>query len=162
MLPELELKPFNEVSPAARTNLLLGNGFSIGVRDSFRYESLREVAIEKGLLGSDLAILFDRLRTTDFEILLHKLYETGVVNKALGIDHDTPLNRYTDLRQALIHTVQDVQPNYGEIRSEWLLAAANVLRDFRSVFTTNYDLLLWLGQTIFEDSPIFSGRERQT
>lgn len=143
MLSELQLKSFDEVSPAAKTNLLLGNGFSIGIRDSFRYDSLKEVATAKRLLTDDLAALFKRLRTTDFEVLLQRLHEASVVNSALGIDHGTPLERYTSLRRALIETVKLVHPSYGEIRSEWLTETATILREFRSVFTTNYDLLLY-------------------
>ena len=128
-------------------NVLLGNGFSIGAHDKFRYGSLFEQA-EKSDLPNRIKALFERYGTTNFETVLWQLDEGQWL-----ADHYRLYPRYgqpdmgqdyENLREALVEAMGAVHPDKRtEIPENMLTAAASFLKNFDSIFTTCYDLLLY-------------------
>lgn len=60
--------------PGGKWHALLGNGFSIGAHEQFRYGTLYEQALDAGL-PEHVQILFDRYGTANFEEVLRQLDE---------------------------------------------------------------------------------------
>jgi len=123
--------------------LLVGNGASRAVWDDFGYDSLFENARtveEKPLSPSELAV-FDALQTRSFEQVLGALKTTSRVNKALAVSSAAPRNRYYAIKEALINTVHAVHIPWRLVQPSTLTALNAELARYRTVFTTNYDLL---------------------
>ncbi len=142
---------FADVDEKARTNILLGNGFSIGVHPLFSYASLRQVAVDNGYLTDKDIELFNKFNTSDFERLMRLLLDAMEVNRILGIEDSLLEKRYRTMRDALVKSVETIHPSYDDVRQYWLEAVAAELKTYCKVFTTNYDLLLYwaLGSTEF-------------
>lgn len=125
--------------------LLLGNGASRAVWKPFGYFSLFEQAQragrKKGLAVSDQA-LFKSLATELFEPVLSALNTTVRTNAALAINSTAPLNRYYSIKEALIHAVRTVHLPWPLMPKATLATLNQALRGYRSVYTSNYDLLL--------------------
>jgi len=137
-------------------HLLLGNGFSIDARESFRYDSLFERA---GGFSPPVDQLFRDLRSTDFEAALENLSRRIAEAK-----DDHPLvaelvEQQREIRQAFLTAVSRVHPDSStDIDDEEKANCAAFLshfvgtnrdlgtrnKNFRGkIFTTNYDLLLY-------------------
>jgi hypothetical protein len=118
-----------------RRDLLLGNGFSIAAHDHFAYPSLYRVAIEH---DASLVDLFAELGTQNFEVALYAASD--------------PEDSY-HLRKALYDAVVRVHPVYGQLGPTARQTCGVFLEDFTApsvrgrvrgtVFTTNYDLMLY-------------------
>lgn len=87
--------------------------------------------------------LFNEFDSNDFELLLNRLNIAASVNKILGIDCNTPLDRYNAIRDALINAVRLVHPNFDTIDSQWIEGVFKEFRQYEAIFTTNYDLLIY-------------------
>jgi hypothetical protein len=136
---------FNEAIEATADGdrtLLIGNGFSAKY---FSYGSL----LEKAGLGdeSPLTNLFKALDTVDFETVVRALEDAAVVEQAYGKDdHAKELTEHAQqVREALVKAINDTHPEHkGELAFE-LDSGAKFLANFATVFSLNYDLLLyWL------------------
>lgn len=130
-------------SSAAFAGLLVGNGASRAVWDDFGYDSLFENARtveEKPLSPSELSV-FDALQTRSFEQVLGALKTTSRVNKALAVSSAAPRNRYYAIKEALINTVHAVHIPWRLVEASTLATINRELASYRTVFTTNYDLL---------------------
>ncbi|MBK5007784.1 DUF4917 family protein [Pseudomonas sp. S32] len=127
------------------TALLVGNGASRALWKPFSYFSLYEQAQragrKKGLTISDQA-LFKSLGTELFEPVLSALNATVRTNAALAINSTAPLNRYYSIKEALIHAVRTVHLPWPLVPTATLATLNQALRSYRSVYTSNYDLLL--------------------
>lgn len=125
--------------------LLLGNGASRALWKPFGYFSLYEEAQragrKKGLAVSDQA-LFKSLGTELFEPVLSTLNHTVRANAALAISSTAPLNRYYSIKEALIHAVRTVHLPWALMPATTLATINQALRGYRSVYTSNYDLIL--------------------
>ncbi|WP_194790561.1 DUF4917 family protein [Pseudomonas sp. UFMG81] len=125
--------------------LLLGNGASRALWKPFGYFSLYEEAQragrKKGLAVSDQA-LFKSLGTELFEPVLSTLNHTVRANAALAISSTAPLNRYYSIKEALIHAVRTVHLPWALMPASTLATINQALRGYRSVYTSNYDLIL--------------------
>lgn len=124
-------------------SLLLGNGASRAVWRNFAYDALFERAQKvrnKPLSLTDLA-LFKSLQTHSFEHVLSVLNSTVRVNAALAISSTAPLNRYYAIKEALIHAVRSVHIPFRLLDERRLAALNDELRQFQTVYTSNYDLL---------------------
>jgi len=127
------------------SGLLIGNGASRAIWDDFRYSSLYNKAkskyIEHPLLQADKAI-FKSMKTKDFERVLAALWTTEVVCKALGRNQTVSIvhERYESIQNALIEAVHDVHVTWSE---EVLTKIHSALLQYTSVYSTNYDLLLY-------------------
>ncbi|MBV4475069.1 DUF4917 family protein [Pseudomonas botevensis] len=127
----------------AFSGLLVGNGASRAVWDDFGYDSLFENARtveEKPLSPSELSV-FDAMQTRSFEQVLGALKVTSRVNKALAVSSAAPRNRYYAIKEALINTVHAVHIPWRLIAASTLATLNEELARYRTVFTTNYDLL---------------------
>ncbi|WP_085632216.1 MULTISPECIES: DUF4917 family protein [unclassified Pseudomonas] len=123
--------------------LLTGNGASRAVWDDFGYDSLFENArtVEEKPLGASELAVFDALQTRSFEQVLGALKTTSRVNKALAVSSAAPRNRYYAIKEALINTVHAVHIPWRLVEASTLAALGEELARYRTVFTTNYDLL---------------------
>ncbi len=125
------------------TGLLLGNGASRAIWRPFSYFSLFELAqrVRNKPLGVSDQALFKSLGSELFEPVLSALNTTVRVNAALAIGSSAPLNRYYAIKEALIHAVRTVHIPWKLLPTETLAAINAELRNYRSVFSGNYDLL---------------------
>ena len=141
---DAQLEDWNALrSSASFSGLLVGNGASRAVWDDFGYESLFENARtveEKPLSPSELSV-FDALQTRSFEQVLSALKTTSRVNKALAVSSAAPRNRYYAIKEALINAVHAVHIPWRLVVPLTLETINQELASYRTVFTTNYDLL---------------------
>lgn len=127
-----------------KPRLLLGNGFSIAFdKKIFGYEGLLESAREKNLFqGNDrLSKYFNISGTSNFEKIMKNLMElkSFFSNYSMEIQNDI-----TQLKEIIIKTLSLSHPNspycISQIQSK---NCAQFLRNFNSIYTLNYDLLLY-------------------
>ncbi|WP_085724637.1 DUF4917 family protein [Pseudomonas sp. R37(2017)] len=141
---DAQLEDWNALrSSASFSGLLVGNGASRAVWDDFGYESLFENARaveEKPLSPSELSV-FDALQTRSFEQVLSALKTTSRVNKALAVSSAAPRNRYYAIKEALINSVHALHIPWRLVVPSTLATINQELASYRTVFTTNYDLL---------------------
>ena len=134
--------PFSEAMKRAEKNcsLMIANGFSIKY---FKYANLLEKA---GLDdGSALRRLFDALSTVDFEIVIRALEDAALVERTYNKEkHAAFLSSEADkLRRALVHAVRVTHPEHREDIADEIPACIKFLSQFGTIFTLNYDLLLY-------------------
>ncbi|MCP1420621.1 hypothetical protein J3D47_004864 [Pseudomonas laurylsulfativorans] len=141
---DAQLEDWNALrNTASFSGLLVGNGASRAVWDDFGYESLFENARtveEKPLSPSELSV-FDALQTRSFEQVLSALKTTSRVNKALAVSSAAPRNRYYAIKEALINSVHALHIPWRLVVPSTLATINQELASYRTVFTTNYDLL---------------------
>ncbi|MDF0731114.1 DUF4917 family protein [Pseudomonas entomophila] len=148
--------------------LLLGNGASRALWKPFGYFSLFEEAtrVRHRALGVSDQALFKALGTELFEPVLSTLNTTVRANAALAINSTAPLNRYYSIKEALIHAVRAVHLPHALLPAPTLASINQALRQFRRVYTSNYDLILpWAMGTqpegfarLFDDEGFFDVR----
>ncbi|WDY59011.1 DUF4917 family protein [Pseudomonas sp. PSKL.D1] len=153
--------------------LLLGNGASRALWKPFGYFSLFEEAQragrKKGLAISDQA-LFKSLGTELFEPVLSTLNHTVRANAALAINSTAPLNRYYSIKEGLIHATRTVHVPWPLMPPQTLASINQALRTYRSVYTSNYDLILpWAVKhaaqgfaVLFDEEGFFDVRRTRT
>jgi hypothetical protein len=125
---------------AGPRSLLLGNGFSS------RYFSYRTLLEKCGLVADDpVRVLFDRLKTVDFERVVRALEQAAEVEQAYGnAKHAGQLIKDADrVREALVHAIKDTHPAHREDIKDVIPSCSAFLARFDPVFTLNYDLLLY-------------------
>ena len=123
--------------------LLLGNGASRALWKPFGYFSLFEEAqrVRYKALGVSDQALFKSLGSELFEPVLSALNTTIRANAALAIGSTAPLNRYYSIKEALIHAMRAVHLPHALLPSATLDIISRELRRYRSVYTSNYDLI---------------------
>lgn len=135
---------WDELSELEWDNLLLGNGFSINVWSRFRYGNLFEVAQREDIdhqLNEQTLALFEHIDSTNFEDLLRILYHAMLVDEQIGSPQTTEITAlYESTKMALGSAINfaHIPPalaNFTEINTR--------LRDYKNIFTTNYDLILY-------------------
>lgn len=145
-MPELKIDEklvgWDEISESEWKNLLLGNGFSINIWSRFGYGTLFEVARREDIdhqLNEQTLALFEHVGSTNFEDVLRILYHAKLVDEQFGSPQDAEITAlYENAKKALGSAI-----NFAHIPP----AIANVtkinarLRDYKNVFTTNYDLI---------------------
>jgi hypothetical protein len=166
----VELLSFADALDAARAaggrlHVLLGNGFSIGANDLFRYGTLYEQARQQGL-PNHLDALFRRYGTTNFEEVLRQLDEAAWLSdhyKLVKSDPALDMRRdYELLKEILAQTLASVHPGTrNDVDERRLKAASQFLDNFHDVFTTNYDLLLYWASLVQEPFPFRDGFGRE-
>jgi len=120
--------------------LLIGNGFSA---EYFGYASLlAESGLEE---GSSLRTLFSALDTVDFEAVVRALEGAVVVERAYGHDaHADELDGHAqEVREALVRAVNATHPKHRSDLELKYESSAGFLGHFATVFSLNYDLLLY-------------------
>jgi len=152
----MEEMTYQDVSAAIKKNsarpfsLLLGNGFSMSYApDMFSYNALHGF-VEK-LNNPVLTELFRIVDTHDFERVMQQLDTFAALGRVLGIGPALAKRievARVDLKRSLIDAVRALHPEHVYTIPESKCAACvEFLRPFLnskgSLFTTNYDLLLY-------------------
>ncbi len=142
-----ELFTWSQIATSTKwTGLLIGNGASCAIADSFRYSSLRERAtagIPHPLTDADKA-LFAEFDTDSFEDVLAALWISTRTARVLSLGRLTLVRRYLHVRRSLIEAVQRIHLAWSEeLRDKALRPRRLYLRSLDSVYSTNYDLLLY-------------------
>jgi len=120
--------------------LLIGNGFSS------EYFSYRNLLDKSGLEpGMSLRDLFTALDTVDFEAVVRALEGAVQVEHAYGnAAHAEELEADAQkVREALVTAVNTTHPTHRQDLALKYESSATFLANFASVFTLNYDLLLY-------------------
>lgn len=124
-------------------NLLVGNGASLAVWDGFAYNSLYDAAQVSGLLDDADVSVFGALQTTNFEGALRALLTSATIAEALGLDRDEFDERYESTRTALVSAVHAAHVPWAEVPTSTLEQIKHELLAYDTIFSTNYDLLLY-------------------
>lgn len=137
----------NEAQSYNKCHALLGNGFSIACRpDIFTYGRLYEQA-DFSTISPTAKFAFKALGTQDFERVIKALRDSAQVIEAYGgsVALVTQLQQDADgLRELLVQTIASSHPSWpGEIEEGEYTACRRFLSHFDTVFTLNYDLLLY-------------------
>jgi hypothetical protein len=122
--------------------LVIGNGASIAVSDGFRYESLYEAAKAGGQLREGTQAVFTSFKSSDFELVLRRLWQATLVNQALNIASEQVDLAYKEVRRSLIETVHAIHPPYADLQKHFP-AIGTFLKGFHTVASLNYDLVLY-------------------
>ncbi|TOK55934.1 DUF4917 domain-containing protein, partial [Vibrio parahaemolyticus] len=167
------IQNWQDIETFGWSNLLLGNGFSIGISQNFRYDSLLDVVDERKIkMYPHARKLFDRDRidTVNFEEVLRVIYHAYLVN---FWNTDAIETLYYNVRKSLIEAVNIAHVDYDDVPVQ---AIESALAGYDSIFTTNYDLIpywsimssdfvgycdyFWSGGTSFDasDTNIFGGK----
>lgn len=141
-----------------RPALLLGNGFSQAWdRQIFSYHSLYEKA-DFGDRDDTLRALFERFDTYDFETIMKHLVGSEIVLGAYGADPQLLAHLQADqqaLKDALIEAISDGHPDRPHaVTPEQYTAVRMFLARFGSIFTLNYDLLMYWARNQGELEPL--------
>ncbi len=139
-------KALTQSAGAKHRHVLLGNGFSRAWRDEvFSYQALFAQAVKEGL--SDTAKrAFKALGTTDFEQVMRLLRQTSLLAKEFKYDKLAgALGGVADeLREVLVKTIASNHPDRPHaISPDQYTACRTFLSHFKSIYTVNYDLLLY-------------------
>jgi hypothetical protein len=127
------------------TSLLLGNGASIAISDVFRYDSLYDAAP----LSVNDRDLFQALETTNFEDTLNHLRTAELICRQLAHASDEVEDRYVAIQGALIEAVNNHHVLWSDInRAKRLERIRASLLEYQTVFTTNYDLIVYWAMMI--------------
>ncbi|GMA99994.1 DUF4917 family protein [Pelosinus sp. IPA-1] len=136
-----DLIPNKEVLKSAV--LILGNGASIAVSDCFFYSKLFDMACSNSILDCNSRELFEKLDTTDFELVLNKLRQASIINNVLDLDNDNvALKTYDSIRKALINVVKENHVKHGDVLFK-LFNIKKFMEQFKTVISLNYDLLIY-------------------
>lgn len=137
----------------SKRHLLLGNGFSIACRyDIFHYGSLFAQADFSS--APEVATVFDALKTQDFEAVIRALENAAQILPAYVSPGTAEAEKMRDhaalLKEILVQTIAGNHPHIPpDIPDEKFWACRRFLSHFLSgnkagsVFTLNYDLLLY-------------------
>jgi hypothetical protein len=126
--------------------LLIGNGASVAVADSFDYDSLYTVACSDTLeepLGPAAQALFSEFGTTNFEYILASLKIAGQVCAAAGIEAEELPSLYEEVQRALFDAVAHIHVDWNSVATTTLPRIRQEVVRYDSVFSTNYDLVLY-------------------
>lgn len=132
------IKIWSDIENLNWENLLLGNGFSIGVSPNVKYDSLLNVAdVQNVGMYPHARGLFDeeKIGTTNFEEVLRVIYHAYLVN---FWNVDAIKSLYLNVRRSLIRAVKVSHVDYEDVNVEQI---EKVLSGYRKIFTTNYDLI---------------------
>jgi hypothetical protein len=122
--------------------VLLGNGASIAVDNSFDYGSLKQHATDNGLLTEDVRRIFNFFHTDDFELILRIVWQATNVNKSLTIEDEKTEQAYAHVRECLISAVRDILPKHENV-AEQIPAIYEFMKRFDTVISLNYDLIVY-------------------
>lgn len=130
-----------------RRHIMLGNGFSIACRPHiFAYGKLFEQA-DFSKISSTAKSAFDALGTQDFEKVIKALRDASKIVTAYGGPSSLASTLATDadgLRELLVQTIAASHPSQpGELSEAEYQACRAFLANFHTIYTLNYDLLLY-------------------
>jgi hypothetical protein len=131
----------------SRRHLLLGNGFSIACRpEIFIYGKFFEQA-DFSALSFSARQSFEALKTTDFERVIKTLRDTAVLSPIYGVNSVIAEQMRVDadaLKELLVQTIAKSHPERpSDITDEEYSNCQKFLEHFSTIYTLNYDLLLY-------------------
>lgn len=161
---KLKLLTFDKALKQAdrQPHVLLGNGFSIACRaDIFQYGQLFDRADFKDLDDTARAA-FTVLETTDFEVVMRALRQAAKLAAVYAKGSPALARRLCrdadGLREVLASTIASSHPDRpADIEPEQYSACRTFLSHFKSIYTLNYDLLLYWALMQSEVEPQISG-----
>lgn len=127
--------------------LLLGNGASIALHDGFNYQSLYQQAYPATSEAVE-RLLFEQMKTCDFERVLSSCRNAQLVNISLNQDAAPIELAHRNIQKALIAAIHYVHPEYSSVE-ERLRRAAQFGSRFRTVISLNYDLTLYWASLLY-------------
>lgn len=130
-----------------RRHALLGNGFSIACRPNiFTYGKLFEQA-DFSKISPTAKNAFTALKTQDFERVIKALRDASKIVSAYGGASTLAASLNTDadgLRELLVQTIAASHPAWpGDLTEQEYQSCRAFLANFNTVYTFNYDLLLY-------------------
>lgn len=126
-----------------KKQILLGNGFSQAYYGDFSYKTLFS-SIQDTPDFEKIKKIFDYFRTSNFEEVLSFLKHSQFLCELYGFDDSEIKKDYIRVRDALATALVKVHPGKtSAIPKENKLACFNFLNQFDSIYTVNYDLLLY-------------------
>jgi hypothetical protein len=134
-----------------RCHALLGNGFSIACRpDIFLYGKLFENA-DFSKLSPTAKFAFEALGTQDFERVIKALRDAKRILEVYGGVPSSLIETLQSdadgLRELLVQTIASSHPAWpGEITEAEYAACREFIAHFNTIYTFNYDLLLYWAQ----------------
>ena len=150
IIMEQKIYQWQDICDHFNGTILLGNGASIAVDHRFAYSSLLKHASKIGLLSQDIKNIFRSFKTEDFELILRLLWITTKVNSILSVPNQQIIDAYSKVKNCLIETIVEVHPEYSVIENQ-LLSIYNFLKQFNTVLSLNYDLIVyWAMMTGFD------------
>lgn len=120
--------------------LLIGNGFSA------QYFNYRNLLDQSGLaMGSPVREIFNMLGTVDFEAVIRALEGAVIVEKGYRnyVHANEIMSDAQMVRKALVKAVNATHPSHRQDLGFQYTSSANFLSNFYTVFSLNYDLLLY-------------------
>lgn len=139
------LVAFDDIKQAW-SGIIVGNGASRAIADTFAYASLYEQACSTKItnpLAAHEQGIFEALGTRNFEQVLSALGTTRLVSNAFGHPIPTLEESYERIRIALVEAVHDIHIPHAQIPEEILLKIRAALLSYDYVYSTNYDLLIY-------------------
>src|SRR5258708_840609 len=132
-------------SQEEKRHILLGNGFSIAFDASFRYADLLPWVRQR---CAPVDALIEACATKDLEELMQNVYRAREIVERVcsdGPDVTCELDAVErSLREGFVFAVSQVHPGArADVDDLRLECCSRFLGDFASIFTTNYDLLLY-------------------
>lgn len=133
-----------------KRHALLGNGFSISCRPNiFAYGKLYEQA-DFSKISTTAKSAFTALGTQDFERVIKVLRDAAKIVAAYGAPASMVAQLEADangLRELLVQTIANSHPSWpGDITEAEYVACREFISRFDSIYTLNYDLLLYWAQ----------------
>jgi hypothetical protein len=143
-------KALKESERYSKRHLLLGNGFSIACRpDIFVYDKLFEQA-DFSRLSPAAKNAFSVLGTTDFERIIKALRDLAKLATVYRVNRSIAqqmLNDSNQLKELLVQTIATSHPERpSDISDDEYAACLKFLDNFSTIYTFNYDLLLYWAQ----------------
>jgi hypothetical protein len=146
------IEAIEQLEEGERPSIILGNGFSRAWRnDIFNYANLLEAA-NFGARDANIRSLFQRLETYDFETVMKTLVSARTVLESYGNQEGLIAQIRVDeqgLKDALIAAIANTHPGRPwDVTNAQYGAVQSFLCRFSSVFTLNYDLLLYWARNV--------------
>lgn len=146
------LLTYEQMRQEAQSNatLLLGNGFCMAYdKDRFSFTSLLDSALKDNILKKESHIykLFQKLNTADFESVMKLLDQSRQVVEVYEGDKTLLKELATDatnLKEYLVKIITNNHPAHmHEMPEEKKKACLEWLKPYPTIYTLNYDLLLY-------------------
>jgi hypothetical protein len=144
----MELQPWQHIKQDFSDTLIVGNGGSIALSPAFRYTDLYQNACKNKLVSEAAQQVFEQFSKAnrDFERVLYSLWQADFVNQKLELAEDERKKvrkAYLEVRLALIKSVKEIHPDRTICTDERLSNIGRFMADFRTVFSLNYDLIVY-------------------
>lgn len=156
-MPDIVLRDFDSCFAEAGSNvfLLLGNGYSIDCWPKFNFESLVDESRELPEF-EDVRRYLDSGLGSDFEQILLSINIASKIARINGLDsYVNDLSEHEKLlAKMLIESIRLCHPLHRtDVESDHRKFSVPFLSKFSTIFTTNYDLLLyWSLSRLFDDN----------